>query len=211
MAKIVDAEEKRAHIIDATLRIVTDHGLDVATMRMIAAEAGCTTGMVTHYFANKDEILEELVEEVARRSGRRLLAAIEGLSGTAAVRELLVQSLPLDSERTTEWRVWLALWNRSLAGGHLADEWNRRSRTWMKLLHTTVDKAIAFGDLPPSAGSDPDVEAMSALSFGLSLSAVLQPRRLTRSAMILTVDEYMEGRYGPLSETPDVTPRLTGS
>jgi AcrR family transcriptional regulator len=211
VAKIVDAEEKRAHIVDATWRVVAEHGLDVATMRMIAAEAGCTTGMVTHYFANKDEILEELVEQVSRQSGRRLSAAIEGHVGVAALRELLVQSLPLDAERNAQWRVWLALWNRSVAGGQLADEWARRNRVWMKLLRTTVEKAVAYGDIPPSAARESDIEALSALSFGLSMAAILPPRRLSKRAMVRTVDDYLEARYGAFLAAVEDSEQLTGS
>jgi AcrR family transcriptional regulator len=210
MAKIVDADEKRAHIVEATWRVVAEHGLDVATMRMIAAEAGCTTGMVTHYFSNKDEILEALVDQVAQRSGRRLLESLEGHVGMAALRELMVQSLPLDAERNAQWRVWLALWNRSVAGGQLADEWARRNRTWMKMLRATVDAAIAYGDLPASAATDPSIEALSALSFGLSMAAILPPRRLSRRAMIRAVDDYLESRYGT-DASADQPAELTAS
>lgn len=211
MAKIVDADEKRTHIIDATWRVVAENGLDVATMRMIAAEAGCTTGMVTHYFSNKDEILEALVEQVASRSGRRLLEAIDGHVGMAAVRELMVHSLPLDAERSAQWRVWLALWNRSVAGGPLADEWARRNRTWLKLLRTTVERAVAYGDIPASAAGESDIEALSALSFGLAMAAILPPRRLSRRAMIRTVDDYLESRYGTYAAPSDEPAELDAS
>ena len=211
MAKIVDADEKRAHIIDATWRVVAENGLDVATMRTIAAEAGCTTGMVTHYFSNKDEILEALVDQVARKSGQRLLEAIDGHVGMAAVRELMVHSLPLDAERGAHWRVWLALWNRSVAGGPLADEWARRNRTWLKLLRSAMDSAVANGDIPASAAGESDIEALSALSFGLSIAAILPPRRLSRRAMIRTVDDYIAGRYGEYPARGEETAELNAS
>ena len=43
MAKVVDAEEKRAEIVAAAWQVVTENGLDATTMRMIASAAGRTT------------------------------------------------------------------------------------------------------------------------------------------------------------------------
>jgi AcrR family transcriptional regulator len=195
MAKVVDAEEKRAHIVAAAWRVVTASGLDATTMRMIASEADCTTGMVTHYFANKDEILETLVQQVSRRAQQRLMSAVgEARPGIAGLRALVVESLPLDKERASEWRVWLALWNKSLEGGTLAAEWTRRERSWTSLLRNAIDAAIATGDLPADSKLDIEVETLSALAFGLSVSALLSPRRLGRRAMAGILDEYLASK-----------------
>ena len=191
MAKVVDAEEKRAEIVAAAWQVVTENGLDATTMRMIASAAGRTTGMVTHYFANKDEILESLVRQVSRRAERRLAAARETGPGLAGLRALVLESLPLDQERIAEWRVWLALWNKTLEGGSLSGEWARRDRRWIMLLRNAVDGAIENGDLSPDTNLDLEVESLSALAFGLSVGALVSPRRVGLAAMEEIVDQHL--------------------
>jgi AcrR family transcriptional regulator len=191
MAKVVDAEEKRAHIVAAAWQVVTANGLDATTMRMIASAAGCTTGMVTHYFANKDEILETLVRQVSRQAEHRLAAAREAGPGLAGLRSLVLESLPLDQERIAEWRVWLALWNKALEGGSLSGEWARRDRRWIMLLRNAVDGAIENGDLPADTNLDLEVESLSALAFGLSVGALVSPRRVGPAAIEEIIDEHL--------------------
>jgi AcrR family transcriptional regulator len=191
MAKVVDAQEKRAHIVSAAWQVVTANGLDATTMRMIASAAGCTTGMVTHYFANKDEILETLVRQVSRRAEHRLTAGGATEPGIAGLRALIVESLPVDQERIAEWRVWLALWNKSLEGGPLSGEWARRDRRWIMHLRNAVDSAIENGDFSADTNLDVEVETLSALTFGLAIGALVSPRRVGPAAMADIIDEQL--------------------
>src|ERR1700733_15403040 len=192
MAKVVDAEEKRAHIVSAAWQGVTTNGLDATTMRMIASAADCTTGMVTHYFANKDEILETLVRQVSRRAEHRLTTAVSAAGGgMAGLRALIIESLPLDQERIAEWRIWLALWNKSLESGPLSGEWARRDRRWIMLLRNAVDSAIEDGGFPADTNLDVEVETLSALAFGLAVGALVSPRRVGANTMLDIIDEQL--------------------
>ena len=51
MPKKVDHEERRRRITDAVCRITLRGGLNAATFRTIAAEAGMSAPLVQHYFA----------------------------------------------------------------------------------------------------------------------------------------------------------------
>jgi AcrR family transcriptional regulator len=55
--KIVDVEQRRADLTDAAARLIARSGIESATMREVAAEAGLTTGALTHYFTDKHELL----------------------------------------------------------------------------------------------------------------------------------------------------------
>jgi AcrR family transcriptional regulator len=196
MAKVVDPEEKRAHIVSAAWQVVTANGLDATTMRMIASAAGCTTGMVTHYFANKDEILETLVRQVSRQAEHRLTAAVtEAGPGLPGLRALIIESLPLDQERIAEWRIWLALWNKSLESGPLSGEWARRDRRWIMLLRNAVDSAIENGTFPADTNLDVEVETLSALAFGLAVGALVSPRRVGPATIVDIIDEQLAVRH----------------
>ena len=57
MPKLVDADQRRGELAEAAARVIARSGIDGASMREVAAEAGWTTGALVHYFANKQELL----------------------------------------------------------------------------------------------------------------------------------------------------------
>ncbi len=53
--------ERRAEILQAFARILADHGYAGATMTAVADQAGVSPGLLHHHFANKAEMLDELL------------------------------------------------------------------------------------------------------------------------------------------------------
>ncbi len=107
MPKIVDSDVRRLELADATARLIARGGLGAATMRDVAAEAGLTTGSVTHYFTDKRELLLfTLNASLERRRGRRASSAV--VSPSVALRASLEGALPLDDDRRRHWMVTLA-------------------------------------------------------------------------------------------------------
>jgi AcrR family transcriptional regulator len=53
------AEQTRAAIVEAALRLFRETGYEAATMRAIAHEAGVSTGNAYYYFGSKDELIQE--------------------------------------------------------------------------------------------------------------------------------------------------------
>ncbi len=49
----------RDRILDATLRVVADAGVDGVTHRRVAAEAGVSVGSTTRHFTSRDEMIRE--------------------------------------------------------------------------------------------------------------------------------------------------------
>src|SRR6185312_13615964 len=96
MPRIVDHEERRAEVAAAVWRIVSRDGLEAATVRRVAAEAGMSTSVVSHYFSGKDDLLRLAFRIVVERGRDR--AIVQGDEGGRA-RALLVTALPLDAER----------------------------------------------------------------------------------------------------------------
>jgi TetR/AcrR family transcriptional regulator, fatty acid metabolism regulator protein len=57
------AEEKRRIILDAAVRVFARKGFHTSRVGDIAEEAGVAHGLLYHYFASKDEVLETIFRE----------------------------------------------------------------------------------------------------------------------------------------------------
>lgn len=85
-------------------------------MRTIAADAGVSTGYVTHYFADKHDLATEVLAVTDRMAGEPAFAASRGARGIGAVAATVEAVLPLDEERCLEWAVWVAFWTDASPG-----------------------------------------------------------------------------------------------
>ncbi|CAH0338564.1 transcriptional regulator BetI [Rhizobium sp. CECT 9324] len=69
--------ERRNDLIAATLDSISEHGLEGATVRDIAARAGVTGGLIRHYFAGKDQMLQAAYREVLSSMTQTAMMAID--------------------------------------------------------------------------------------------------------------------------------------
>ena len=67
----VDSEAlRRRQLIDATIDAIAEVGFAQATLGTIARRAGVSPGLVAHYFANKEGLLEASMRQLVRDLGR---------------------------------------------------------------------------------------------------------------------------------------------
>ena len=53
----------RDEVKEATIRVIATEGVPAVTIRRVAREVGRSTSAITHYFADRDELLREAVSE----------------------------------------------------------------------------------------------------------------------------------------------------
>lgn len=113
MPKIVDPDQRRRHIVDAVERLIVRSGVESASLRNVADEAGLNVGSVRHYVDSQEAMLVaaygSLVEGFTRRLEATIVAAAtSGADPFAQVMEVLGQTLPLDEERRREVVIYFA-------------------------------------------------------------------------------------------------------
>jgi AcrR family transcriptional regulator len=119
MPRSVDIDERRQALTDAAARLIARSGLGAATMREVAAEAGLTTGALTHYFADKRELLQCTLEaSLQLRIARRAVADPTGPFD--ALRASLLGALPIDEDSRRHWMVTVAFCAESAGDAELA-------------------------------------------------------------------------------------------
>jgi AcrR family transcriptional regulator len=67
-----DPMNRRDEILQATLTLIPQHGLNGLRISQIAHQADCSPGIIYHYFESKDEIILSLGEIVTAEFGRAL-------------------------------------------------------------------------------------------------------------------------------------------
>ncbi|MFD0399282.1 TetR/AcrR family transcriptional regulator [Kitasatospora sp. NPDC127121] len=211
MPKLVDHEERRAHIIDALLRTAADTGLHAVTMRSVAIEAGVSVRLVQYYFDTKEQLLLAALTRLAARMGERIQERVQqriqervrdraGAAGPAAsprdiVEAVLLESVPTDEEsRTfhlvyTEYAV-LSITDPALAGQSFLSAPNEME----DFLVGQLTAARQAGDTDPRMDARQEAVVLLAVSAGLGLSVLLGQRTADDAVAVL---HYHLGRLFP--------------
>ncbi|MET9177183.1 TetR/AcrR family transcriptional regulator [Kitasatospora aureofaciens] len=199
MPKLVDHEERRAHIIDALLRSAASSGLHSVTMRSVAVEAGVSVRLVQYYFDTKEQLLLAAMTRLAARMGervqRRVRAMGVGADPRGIVEAVLLEAVPTDEESRafhliyTEYAV-LSVTDPALAGqAFLAapDEMEA-------FLATQLTAARRAGTADPRLDARQEAVVLLAVSAGLGLSVLLGQRTADEATAVL---RYHLGRVFP--------------
>jgi AcrR family transcriptional regulator len=112
MPRQVDHQERRQTIAEAVIRLVTAKGVEAASLRAVAAEAGVSMGAVQHYFTTTDEMLLFALDYgngLLRARVQQLLAERRPATPRENFRWFISLLLPLDSDGRTGARLWAAL------------------------------------------------------------------------------------------------------
>lgn len=185
MPRIVDTTERRTQVASAARSVIAREGLEGTTIRKVAAEAGSSTTVVTHYFRDKDALIAAAVEDAYAAVESRMTDLVRGFEditrpGTSAIerlRVMLLEALPLDRVRREEARVWMAFWAAAAARPELRTVQRDGYRSWRSLIRSVLDEAATSGELRPGIVIDAELDLLLCLVDGLLMQATLEPRR----------------------------------
>ncbi|QFY07113.1 TetR family transcriptional regulator [Nonomuraea phyllanthi] len=94
MARTADPR-RRAELLDQIVDYLAEHGLSTLSMRPLAEHLGRSTRVLTHHFADKEELLSATMERLDERH-RAWLRALPGWSGSDSVGTII--------RRTWDWQ-----------------------------------------------------------------------------------------------------------
>lgn len=191
--KVVDQTERRTQVAAAARAVIARDGLEGASVRRVAAEAGSSTTVVTHYFADKDALLLAAVEDAYAAVAARALAKAEsGLTGLPGLRMILLEALPLDAERRAEARVWIAFWAAATIREELRPVQTKGYRIWQEVVSRMLVAAEARGQIRSGLDLVREGEQLMCLVDGLLLQSILEPRRLTADRQVKILDAALD-------------------
>ena len=75
---------RRRQLIDATLEAINEVGMHDATIAQIARRAGVSTGIISHYFKDKNGLLEATMRDITSQLRHAVLHRLHALQGARA-------------------------------------------------------------------------------------------------------------------------------
>lgn len=189
MPKIVDHDERRLELVDATWRIIARTGIEGATMREIALEAGFANGALKPYFPTKDTLLTFAFSHVFNRTNERIEAVTAGRSGIAALRAFCVEVLPLDEERINEARIVIPFWQKAVNDPGKAAIHRESMELWQAALLGHLAEARESGDVTTGVDDAALAGHLLNMLLGAQISAALAPE----GQADLGLSEQLEG------------------
>lgn len=178
MPKRVDHEERRRQIARALWRIAAERGLDGASLRDVATEAGISLGQLQHYFTSKDDMIVFALGHIAQLAEERVRTRIEALPGAPTpwviLRETLAEMLPLDDASRTGHLVQISYFVRAVHDERLRAHAKEGTAALRGFFADQVKAAVARGEV--AADRDPVGEAtlLLALTDGLSSEVLME-------------------------------------
>jgi AcrR family transcriptional regulator len=188
----VDHDERRRRIAEVTVDVIAREGLEAATIRRIAAELGGPTKIITHYFADKQELLVWAYRSLAEQSERYLTEVIA--RDPTDILSALMAMTAVDESQTLLWRVYIAFWDRAARDLFFAE----LQRTQINLALKRIAEIIRARN-----GEREDVESVSqrlnALVQGISLLALADRERWSPERVRGTLADEVEVVLGRAS------------
>jgi TetR/AcrR family transcriptional regulator, transcriptional repressor of bet genes len=140
MPKLGMGPIRREQICRAATTLLAREGFAGTTMRMVAEEAGVSTGMLNHYFENRLDLLTQALSWASERSLTRYRAAIESVPpGRGRLEALIDDMLAGDPEGNETWRVWINAYGESLREPEMRRMIQQRLVHWFALLDDVLE------------------------------------------------------------------------
>ena len=183
MPRLADKQERREQVIEAAFRVIARDGLAGTSMRAVAQEAGCTIGLINHWFDSRDDLIEATFDQAIEAELERAAAIA---SDPASYIEAASQFLPVDTHRRDEAKIWIAFYAMVICG---TEHENRRAARCHAVRKVMVEGLRAFRPLPACHDI---VDRIFVLVDGIAINALLDPKRWTRNRQRTVLREGLE-------------------
>lgn len=180
---------RHGEIVDAAVRVIARDGLPAASLRAIAREIGYTTGVVMHYFRDKDELLVAAAEAVFGPFDQLLAEALAMPDSFEGLRRICVLPLPTTPAK----RVVPRIYAQVLAGAEPAfsEAFRARYAAIREGVRTLLAQGQGNGSFRPDFDPGDTCDLLCALVDGLALHAVSEPDRFPPGRIEVLVEREL--------------------
>ncbi|SHE14605.1 Uncharacterised protein [Chlamydia abortus] len=134
-----------------------------------------STGALRHYFSNQDELLLFIMEYFLARGRERSENISWSTNPLNAVRETLLELVPVNQDKQTETGVWLVFAIRSLTSAALNAKKDELTEGEYILMEALLEILIKAGYINKTINIEIETLRLAVIIEGLSIHALLRP------------------------------------
>ena len=184
--------EWRSKVATAALGLISREGLKGASLRAIASELGSTTGVLTHYFRNKDELLVFVLETIMNRLTEIMIQAADDTQGLQRLKVMMLAILPTTAELVIIWRAWLAFVGAALGHSQLVEEHKRHYANFKTFIRQELTTLQEAGEIDPELDLDFEAGAWIATFDGIGVNMIAAPQSYSPKELDILLSRYLK-------------------
>src|ERR1700723_1627677 len=149
-------DTRRRQLVEVTIDSLAELGYVGTTLAQIALRAGVSTGLVAHYFGDKDGLLDAAFRALARRVGNQVRARLRQVSTPRGRIQAVIDAnlAPEEFEQRTG-TAWLAFWGQVLHVESLKRVQSVYQRRMLSNLRSSLKKLVPADETHGLAGMAP--------------------------------------------------------
>ena len=172
-------DDRRIEVAKAAWRVIVREGLDRASMRAIAQELGSSTGVVTHYFRDKEELTLFALEQVFASVLEDMKVCAQGREGIDKLEQIIFSALPLTASDRDDWKVWIAFLGYSTGREHLIKEHQKRYEFLRQILSQELAELQTAKLIRADLDLTLEANTLIALVDGIGTGVVINPEQFS--------------------------------
>jgi AcrR family transcriptional regulator len=184
-------DDRRLEVAQAAWRVIVREGLDRTSMRAIAQELGSSTGVVTHYFRDKEELILFALEQVVETALECMTACAKEQQGLDRLEQMVVAALPLEESNRADWKVWIAFLGYSIGREHLIQQHRKRYDRIRQILYQELTDLQAAKLIRADLDLTLEANALIALVDGTGTGVVICPEQFSAEQQRYLVHQHI--------------------
>ncbi|AJJ57548.1 transcriptional regulator BetI [Yersinia pseudotuberculosis] len=189
MPKVGMQPIRRQQLIEATMAAVNEVGMHEASIAQIAKRAGVSNGIISHYFRDKNGLLEATMRYLIRHLGEAVkqhLAVLSVNDPRARLRAIAEGNFDDSQINSAAMKTWLAFWASSMHSPQLY----RLQQVNNRRLYSNL--CAEFKRCLPREQAQLAAKGMAGLIDGLWLRSALSGEHFNRQEALLIIHNYIE-------------------
>lgn len=192
ITKTMSYSDRRLEVTEAAWRVIIREGLDRTSMRAIAQELGSSTGVVTHYFRDKDELTLFALERVFENLFEDMKTCAEGRQGTDRLEQMIFAALPFETTGIPGWQVWVAFLGYAIGREKLIEEHQKRYELLRQIICQELAELQAAKLIRADLDLTLEANALIAIVDGIGTGVVINPEQFSSDQQKYLVQRHIK-------------------
>lgn len=182
-----DREAQRTKLLRAGIKVIADEGYAGASLRKVAKEAGHTTGAITYYFADKEEMVSAIIEYMFDGFDAMLDSGDE----VADHRKRLKRWVELNSN-SDGWLAGFQLLARARHEPKFAKIYEERYERYRERLAGIIAKQQAAGDVRGDIPADILADIIGSIADGWVIMLPIETKRFAPERINTVINSIIQ-------------------